>query len=170
MAKQKLHSSLVRGCCMPSAASLRCASHLHLYCIQTLLLPGSLQLREWAMLLSYHMRCNPRSAAAARCTQVHHFVKTKCQCLLLIGRHRCLKVLWAEAENAESSCSAAESQQSVACKDANDVLVQRGAQAVQQCIEQAKALPETVFYRWDALPGLPSYCHCPSCCPVAFPV
>ena len=73
----------------------------------------------------------------------------------VIGRHRCLRVLWAEADPAESSGTAAESQQFVPCKDANDVLVQRGVQAVQQCIEQAKALPEIAPYRLDALSGVP---------------
>lgn len=49
------------------------------------------------------------------------------------GRDRCLRVLWQPPEQHAPAAGP--------CKDANDVLVQYGVYAVQQCIADAKPLP-----------------------------
>lgn len=52
------------------------------------------------------------------------------------GRKRCLRVSWANTEAAAADAASA-----APSKDANDVLVHRGPEAVQRCLQQAKPLP-----------------------------
>ena len=57
---------------------------------------------------------------------------------LRTGRGRCLRVSWADTDPAAAG--------SAPSKDANDVLVQRGPEGVQHCIQQAKPLPNRMQY------------------------
>lgn len=49
----------------------------------------------------------------------------------------CLRVSWADTTSAASGAISA-----TPSKDANDVLVHQGPEAVQRCVQQAKPLPE----------------------------
>lgn len=52
------------------------------------------------------------------------------------GRDRCLRVLWAPPpQQGQAGCA------QLPCKDANDVLVQYGASAVQECVAMALPMP-----------------------------
>ena len=71
------------------------------------------------------------------------------------GRERCYRVQWESApepEMLEGAADASKEQLAEACfrKDANEVLMKDGAEALRQCIDQAEPLPIRGLFRCTA--------------------